>query len=146
MGVLAWAISGAALGASQPADASRPSASLTDSAVAIPVGADPIKVDGEIAEEIWTKAPPITEFLQRDPTEGARPTRETEARVVFDAAALYVAVRALEPDASKIVGHLTRRDENSPSDWIRVMVDSYRDRRTAYEFAVNAVGVKQDRY
>ena len=146
MGVLAWAIAGAALGASQPADASRPSASLIDSAVAIPVGADPIKVDGEIAEEIWTKAPPITEFLQRDPTEGARPTRETEARVVFDAAALYVAVRALEPDASKIVGHLTRRDENSPSDWIRVMVDSYRDRRTAYEFAVNAAGVKQDRY
>jgi hypothetical protein len=146
VGVLAWAISGAALAALEPADASRPSAPPPVAAVAIPVGADPIKVDGEIAEEIWTKAPPITEFLQRDPTEGARPTRETEARVVFDAAALYIAVRALEPDASKIVGHLTRRDENSPSDWIRVMVDSYRDRRTAYEFAVNAVGVKQDRY
>ena len=39
---------------------------------------------------------------------------------------------------------LTRRDEGSPSDWVRVIVDSYRDRRTAYEFAVNAAGVKQD--
>jgi hypothetical protein len=115
-------------------------------AVAIPVGADAIRIDGELAEEIWTKAPPITEFLQRDPVEGAKPTRETEARVLFDETALYVAVRALDPDPSRIVGHLTRRDENSPSDWIRVMVDSYRDRRTAYEFAVNAAGVKQDRY
>jgi hypothetical protein len=40
----------------------------------------------------------------------------------------------------------TRRDEASPSDWIRVYIDSSHDRRTAYEFAVNPVGVKQDRY
>src|SRR5436189_166670 len=29
---------------------------------------------------------------------------------------------------------------------IRVPIDSYHDRRTAYEFAVNPAGVKQDRY
>jgi Domain of unknown function (DUF5916)/Carbohydrate family 9 binding domain-like len=120
--------------------------SATAAAVAIPVGADTIRIDGDIAEEIWTKAPPITEFLQRDPNEGGKPTHETEARVLFDDSALYVAVRALEPEPAKIVGHLTRRDEGSPSDWIRVIVDSYRDGRTAYEFGVNAAGVKQDRY
>ena len=27
-----------------------------------------------------------------------------------------------------------------------MVIDSYHDRRTAYEFAVNAAGVKQDRY
>src|SRR5262249_44109237 len=43
-------------------------------------------------------------------------------------------------------GYLTRRDDDSPSDWIRVLIDSYHDRRTAYEFAVNPAGVKQDRY
>ena len=144
--VVAWAVSGVAAGAREN---SRPNAATpvpVAGAVAIPVGSDPIKVDGEIAEEIWTKAPPITEFVQRDPNEGAKPSRETEARVLFDATALYVAVRALEPEPSRIVGHLTRRDENSPSDWLRVIVDSYRDRRTAYEFGVNAAGVKQDRY
>ena len=56
------------------------------------------------------------------------------------------AVRALDADPDKIVGILTRRDDGSPSDWIRVMIDSYSDKRTAYEFAVNAAGVKQDRY
>ena len=31
-------------------------------------------------------------------------------------------------------------------DWIRVSIDSYHDKRTAYEFAVNPSGVKNDRY
>ena len=41
---------------------------------------------------------------------------------------------------------LTRRDQRSPSDWIQIVVDSYYDRRSAYEFGVNPVGVKTDRY
>ena len=41
---------------------------------------------------------------------------------------------------------LTRRDQRSPSDWVRIVVDSYYDRRSAYEFGVNPVGVKTDRY
>ncbi len=55
-------------------------------------------------------------------------------------------VRAWDTDADKIVGYLTRRDGDSPSDWIHVMIDSYHDRRTAYEFAVNPAGVKADAY
>src|SRR5262249_3393020 len=46
----------------------------------------------------------------------------------------------------RIVSYLTRRDGESPSDWIRVLIDSYHDKRTAFEFAVNPAGVKQDGY
>jgi len=115
-------------------------------ATAIPAGTEAIKIDGDLTEEVWTKAVPITEFVQREPSEGAPPTHQTEVRVLFDQTSLYVAVRAIDPHADKIVGMLTRRDEGSPSDWVRVMIDSYHDRRTAYEFSVNAAGVKQDRY
>ena len=59
---------------------------------------------------------------------------------------MYVAVRAFDNDPDKLVGILTRRDQRSPSDWIRIVVDSYFDRRSAYEFGVNPVGVKTDRY
>jgi hypothetical protein len=59
---------------------------------------------------------------------------------------LYVGVRAFDPEPARIAGFLTRRDEGSASDWIRVLVDSYHDRRTAFEFAVNPQGVKQDTY
>ena len=144
--VVAFAVAGSgSLGAS--AAGPRPDAPVASvTAIAIPAGSTPMKIDGELSEEIWARANAITEFIQRDPNEGAKPTHQTEVRIVYDHAALYVAVRALEPEPDKIVGMLTRRDEGSPSDWVRVIIDSYRDRRTAYEFSVNAAGVKQDLY
>jgi hypothetical protein len=114
-------------------------------AVAIPA-TSPIVLDGKLNEEIWQLAPPIVDFVQRDPDEGQPPTMRTEARMAYDESALYVAVRAFDTDSSRITGILTRRDQRSPSDWIRVVIDSYYDRRSAYEFGVNPVGVKTDRY
>jgi hypothetical protein len=109
-------------------------------------GATAIRLDGDFGEAVWRRAVPFGDFVQRDPREGAAPTFRTEARVVFDKTYLYVAVRAFDTEPGKIVGIRTRRDSSSPSDWLHVMIDSYRDRRTAYEFAVNAAGVKLDRY
>jgi hypothetical protein len=114
-------------------------------AVAIPA-TSPIVLDGKLNEEIWQRAPAVVDFLQRDPDEGRAPTQRTEARIAYDDGALYVAVHAFDSDPGKIVGILTRRDQRSPSDWIRIVVDSYFDRRSAYEFGVNPVGVKSDRY
>ncbi len=115
-------------------------------ATPIPEAATAIRVDGELNDDIWQTVPPITGFRQRDPKEGAPPTFETEARVAYDATALYIAVQAFDPEPKRIVGIRTRRDEGSPSDWIRVIVDSFHDRRSAFEFAVNPAGVKQDTY
>ena len=120
-------------------------ATMAIDAIAVPA-TSPIVVDGKLNEEVWQRAPVINEFVQREPAEGQAPTMRTEARVAFDAGALYVAVRAFDTDASKLVGILTRRDQRSPSDWIRIVVDSYFDKRSAYEFGVNPVGVKTDRY
>ena len=109
-------------------------------------GATAVRLDGEFGEAVWTRAVPVTEFVQRDPREGAPPSFASEARVAYDASFVYVAVRAFDREPDRIVGIRTRRDSASPSDWIRVVIDSYHDRRTAYEFAVNPAGVKQDRY
>jgi hypothetical protein len=105
-----------------------------------------LRLDGGLDDGAWSRALPITGFLQRDPKEGAAPSFATEARVLYDRDSLYVEVRAFDDKPADIVGIRTRRDSDSPSDWIRVLVDSYHDRRTAYEFAVNPAGVKQDTY
>ncbi len=114
-------------------------------AIAVPTTA-PIVVDGKLSEPVWDQAPAINEFVQREPAEGSAPSQPTDARIVYDATSLYVGVRARDTEPHRIVGMLTRRDQRSPSDWIKVVVDSYFDRRSAYEFAVNPVGVKLDRY
>ena len=108
--------------------------------------AGPIVIDGRFDEPVWALAPVVGEFVQREPAEGAEPTERTEARLAYDAVALYVAIRAFDREPGKITGMLTRRDERSPSDWLKVAIDSYYDRRTAYEFGVNPAGVKTDRY
>lgn len=114
-------------------------------AMAVPA-AGAILVDGKLDEAIWSSAPVVADFVQREPAEGGAPSQRTEARIAFDAHALYVAIRAFDTEPGRVVGILTRRDERSPSDWVKVIVDSYNDDRSAYEFAVNPVGVKIDRY
>jgi len=115
-------------------------------AIPIPDTATAIRIDGELNDAVWQTVPAISGFRQRDPKEGAPPTFETEARIAYDATALYIAVQAFDSEPKRIVGIRTRRDEGSPSDWIRVIVDSFHDRRSAFEFAVNPAGVKQDTY
>ena len=114
-------------------------------ATAVPE-ATAIRVDGELNDAIWQQARPITDFKQREPRDGGAPAFPTEARIAYDADALYVAIRAVDAQPQKIVGIRTRRDESSPSDWVRVIIDSFHDRRTAFEFGVNPVGVKRDVY
>jgi uncharacterized protein DUF5916/cellulose/xylan binding protein with CBM9 domain len=133
----------AVFGCAANAFAGRDSRSAPVAAVA---SATAIRIDGDLNDAAWQAAQPITRFLQRDPREGAEPTFKTEARVAYDGTALYIAVQAFDPEPQRIVGIRTRRDEDSPSDWISVIVDSFHDRRSGYEFAVNPAGVKQDGY
>ena len=53
-------------------------------------------------------------------------------------------VRAFDPHPDSIIRLLERRDTFTPSDMIWLFIDSYHDRRTGYEFGVNAAGVKID--
>ena len=76
--------------------------------------AEAIRVDGDLSDAAWQRAPVITGFLQRDPKDGAPATYQTEARVAYDASFMYIAVTALDPEPAKIVGQRTRRDERSP--------------------------------
>ena len=125
--------------------ASTRGAVLVVEAIAVPTGA-PMVIDGKLNEAVWEQAPSISEFIQREPAEGEPPSQRTDARIAYDDTAVYVAVRAFDSEPHRIVGMLTRRDQRSPSDWIKIIVDSYLDRRSAFEFGVNPAGVKLDRY
>ena len=120
-------------------------AAMVVDAIAVPSGT-PMVIDGKLNEAVWEQAPSISEFVQREPAESEPPSQRTDVRVAFDDTAVYVAVRAFDTEPHRIVGLLTRRDQRSPSDWIKVVVDSFFDRRSAFEFGVNPAGVKLDRY
>jgi hypothetical protein len=107
-------------------------------AVASPV------IDAKDDDEIWRTAPPIKQFREWRPNEGKEARFKTEAKIAYDASNLYVFVRAFDPHPDSIKRLLERRDSFTASDMIWIFVDSYHDKRTGYEFGVNAAGVKMD--
>ena len=76
--------------------------------------------------------------------EGKEPRYKTEAKIAYDASNLYVFVRAYDPHPDSIIRLLERRDSFTSSDMFWLFIDSYLDKRTGYEFGVNAAGVKTD--
>jgi hypothetical protein len=101
-------------------------------------------IDGLDRDGVWSAASAITDFRLYDPTANGTPSMRTEARIAYDARNLYLFVRAFDPRPDSIVALLSRRDVKTTSDQLKVMVDSYHDRRSGFEFAVNPAGVKRD--
>src|SRR5205085_3485088 len=107
-------------------------------------GAAP-RLDGVLDDSVWATAPLATDFTQNYPHGGIPATRRTEARVIFVGDALYVGIRAFDsPDS--IIAPLMRRDSRDNTDMLQVLIDSFHDRRTAFEFGVTPAGVKFDGY
>jgi hypothetical protein len=113
------------------------------SATALRADVAPV-IDGRDADQVWASTPVITAFKEWRPTEGKEARFKTEAKIAYDASNLYVIVRAFDPHPDSIQKLLERRDSFTSSDMIWIFVDSYYDRRTGYEFGVNAAGVKMD--
>jgi hypothetical protein len=108
--------------------------------------ATPPVIDGRDDDPAWRTATVITAFRQYSPVPDTTPALRTEARITYDAHNLYFFVRAYDPHPDSIVALLSRRDVRTASDQIKVMIDSYHDLRSGYEFAVNPAGVKRDYY
>ena len=103
-----------------------------------------IVLDGHLDEAAWTLAQRAEGFVQQRPTPGAPASERTEARVVFDAQAIYVSMRLFDSHPDSLIAPLARRDYEGYGDWAHVIIDSYHDRRTAFHFAVNPAGTKRD--
>jgi uncharacterized protein DUF5916/cellulose/xylan binding protein with CBM9 domain len=101
-------------------------------------------IDGHDDDPVWRSAPRVTGFRQFDPVENGDPRFRTEFRVAYDSRNIYVFVRAFDPEPALIRQTLARRDVRPPSDQLKVMIDSYHDGRTGFEFAVSPGRVKRD--
>lgn len=103
-----------------------------------------IRVDGRLDDAGWKQAAPATEFRQRDPDEGKPATERTELRVVYDDEALYVGFRLYDGEPQRIVRRLSRRDDSSDADHVRLYLDPRLDHQTGAQFQVTAAGVQSD--
>ena len=115
------------------------------SLAAVAVHGQEVHLDGRLDEAAWATAPAATGFVQNRPSPGAAASQATEARVLYDGAAVYVGMRMHDTDAAAIRAPLGRRDADLSTDLAYVLLDAYHDRRTAYLFGVNPAGVQLDK-
>ena len=115
-------------------------------AVPSPWTADPgIAVDGELDEAAWADAPILTGFTQFDPVEGVAATQRTEARILVTDDALYFGISAYDDVPGGPRATLSERDSFARSDdYVRLVLDTFDDRRRGYVVMVNPYGVQQD--
>lgn len=112
-------------------------------AIRVPNGS--IRVDGRLDDEVWQRATPITDFVQKEPVQGAKPTDDMDVRIAYDDSVLYVGARMHSKDG-RIQAPLGRRDNIDQAEHMLVSFDTFLDRRTASVFGVTASGVRIDRY
>jgi len=100
-------------------------------------------VDGKLEEEAWKKEPTISRLIPRK-ADGYAPVK-TEAWLSYDEAFLYVAVRCEEPVLRDVFSEARDRDGAvREDDCIEILLDTNRDKKSFYHFAVNPDGVLYD--
>ena len=105
---------------------------------------EPVVIDGRADDAIWHTAPVIADFTQFTPVEGGPARFKTEAQAAFDDHNFYAFIRAYDPEPAKISTVLARRDVRPPTDQLKIVIDSFHDRRSGFEFAISPGGVKRD--
>ena len=104
-----------------------------------------IRIDGVLDESDWTAADSIADLTQIEPVEGARATGRTIVRVLVSNDALVIGIRAEAGDSAGLVSFARERDAQlTNEDHVKIVLDTYRDGRTGYVFAINPNGARYD--
>src|SRR4030095_232361 len=100
-------------------------------------------IDGKLDDEVWKTAAVLKDFYQIQPGDNVPPSRATEVLIGFDPKFLYIAFKATdEPD--KIRSTVAKRDNIFQDDYVGVMLDTFNDKRKAFEVFFNPLGIQGD--
>src|SRR5437667_5451492 len=114
--------------------------------VAVAVRADrPPRLDGTLNDPIWSTAPVLSDFRQREPLETQSATENTEVRILYDSRHIYFGVYCHDAAPKEIVATQLRRDLSQDlDDNFAIVVDPTLSHRNGYIFEVNALGTQRD--
>ena len=105
----------------------------------------PPAVDGLLDDAVWSNAARITEFVQREPLDGAPATEDTDVYLAYDESNLYLAFHAKYGNTNIMRANRVDRDRAGfGDDTISVYFDTFLDQQRAYVFSVNGYGVQGD--
>jgi len=87
----------------------------------------------------------IEGFLQTAPSDGKPSSQQTIVYLGYDQKNLYAVFVAFDSEPAKVRGTMARRENiDDNDDWVELVLDTFHDRRRAYLFDCNALGVQWD--
>ncbi len=98
-----------------------------------------MRPEGEVAPQMTR----VSGFVQRDPHDGSPVSERTEAYLGYDEENLYVVFICFDRPG-QVRAHAARREDVADDDNVEVMLDTFHDRRRAYAFQINPLGVQWD--
>ena len=103
-------------------------------------------IDGIPEEQVWQQAPPATGFYEFQPGDGTPLPKEfdTQVRVLYDNAYIYIAAEMKDPQPDKIVREFGLRDQFTLSDYFAIVINPFRAPGNNYMFIVQATGAQID--
>ncbi len=105
----------------------------------------PPVIDGRLDDACWLGAEPSGDFFLRQGV-GDLPSQKTEVRVCYDASNLYVGFECFENRMDELSAAIAIRDAGdlTEDDCVVLSVDTFRDGRSCYVFALSALGTERD--
>jgi hypothetical protein len=104
-----------------------------------------ITIDGVLDERIWSLAPKIGDLIQRQPASGRLPTEHTDVTLLVDRDHLYIGIVSHDSEPTRVIGTQMARDASlSSDDRVEILLDTFRDQRSAFYFATNPSGALLD--
>ncbi|MEI6667879.1 MAG: DUF5916 domain-containing protein [Acidobacteriota bacterium] len=104
-----------------------------------------LHIDGILDEPAWAAAPAIENLTMSEPTQGGVPTGRTTIRVLVNRSVIAIGIVCADPDPRGLVSHTKVRDASlAAEDYIKVVLDTSRDGRFGYVFAINPGGARYD--
>ena len=108
--------------------------------------AEPLRLDGQLDEALYTSATPISDFIQAEPVAGQPATERTDVWISYDSDHVYVSLRAFESQPDRMIVNEMRRDGGSigQNESFGFSLDTFYDRRNSVNFNFNAIGGRSD--
>ncbi|MCJ8318464.1 MAG: carbohydrate binding family 9 domain-containing protein [Colwellia sp.] len=103
-----------------------------------------IIVDGNLDEAVWQRATKMELAYENNPGEGVPASVKTEIYFYENGHSFNVAIKAYDPDPSQIRASLRDRDALWADDNVGIIIDTFNDERSGYEFFVNPLGAQAD--
>jgi hypothetical protein len=110
----------------------------------IPRIEEPAVIDGRLDEPAWLQATRLGGFSEYQPADGRPASERTEVLIWFSPKALHIGVIAYDSVPGSVRATVAERDSIGNDDWVRVYLDTFNDRRRAFIFGVNPLGVQED--